>query len=171
MIQLIKRETKNRLKGKEARIIVKINSLTDDKIVRALYRASQAGVKIDLIVRGICVLRPGIKGLSENIRVISIVGRFLEHSRIFYFANGGDEEVYLGSADWMHRNLDRRVEAVVPVNDKRIVKYLHDEVLSAYLRDNRNSQLLDSNGNYSKIEPSSDEDAFNSQMYFLGHDV
>ena len=171
MIELIKRETKNKLKGKEARIIVKINSLADDKIVRALYRASQAGVEIDLIVRGICVLRPGISGLSENIRVVSIVGRFLEHSRIFYFANGGDDEVYIGSADWMHRNLDRRVEAVVPIKDKSIVKYLKDEVLQAYLRDNINSQILIENGNYSELSPSNDEIGFDSQMYFVGHDI
>ncbi len=171
MLDLIKRETNNKLKGKDARIIVKINSLTDDKIVRALYRASQAGVEIDLIVRGICVLRPGIKGLSENIRVVSIVGRFLEHSRLFYFANGGNEEIYLGSADWMHRNLDRRVEAVVPVNDKQLVKYLKDEALSAYLRDNLNAQLLDSDGEYTPVEPSPDEDLFDSQLYFVGHDI
>ena len=171
MLQLIKRETKNKLKGKEAKIIVKINSLTDDKIVRALYRASQAGVEIDLIVRGICVLRPGIKGLSENIRVVSIVGRFLEHSRIFYFANGGDADVYIGSADWMHRNLDRRVEAVVPVNDKRFAKYLKEQVLASYLKDNCNAQLLDSDGVYSNVEAEAAEGKFDSQMYFAGLDI
>ncbi|MEZ5346220.1 MAG: polyphosphate kinase 1 [Pyrinomonadaceae bacterium] len=171
MLELIDRETKNKLKGKPARIIVKINSLTDDKIVRALYRASQAGVEIDLIVRGICVLRPGIEGLSENIRVVSVIGRFLEHSRIFYFANGGEEELYIGSADWMHRNLDRRVEAVVPVKDKRLVKYIKNEALSAYLKDNVNAQILDSSGKYSPIERGRDEKLFDSQMFFVGSDV
>ena len=171
MIKLIKRERQNKLKGREARIVVKINSLTDDKIVRALYRASQAGVEIDLIVRGICVLRPGIKGLSENIRVVSIVGRFLEHSRIFYFANGGDEEVYMGSADWMHRNLDRRVEAVVPVKDKRIVKYLKEKFLIAYLQDTTNAQTLKEDGTYEKLSLNESDAPFDSQMYFEGHDI
>ncbi len=170
MVEFINRETKNKLKGKEARIIVKINSLTDDKIVRALYRASQAGVEIDLIVRGICVLRPGIQGLSENIRVVSIVGRFLEHSRIFYFANGGDEEIYIGSADWMHRNLDRRVEAVVPIKDRNLLRVLRDDVLNAYLRDTSNAQILNVDGHYERIIPSSEEEIFNSQMYFVGRD-
>ena len=171
MIEMIKRETNNKLNGKKAKIVVKINSLTDDKIVRALYSASQAGVKIDLIIRGICVLRPGIKGLSENIRVVSIVGRFLEHSRIFYFANGGKEEVYLGSADWMHRNLDRRVEAVIPVKDSRIVKYIKEEILTTYLRDNCNAQILDSRGNYTRIEPAAGKDLIDSQTHFVGHDI
>ncbi len=168
MLELIDRETANKLEGKDAVIIVKINSLTDDKIVRALYRASQAGVKIDLIVRGICVLRPGIEGISDNIRVVSIVGRFLEHSRIFYFANGGDEEIYIGSADWMHRNLDRRVEAVVPIKDDRLKNHIKDQVLNAYLRDNKNAQILKSDGTYEKITTESDEEIFDSQLFFVG---
>ncbi len=168
MLELIDRETANKLEGKDAVIIVKINSLTDDKIVRALYRASQAGVKIDLIVRGICVLRPGIEGISDNIRVVSIVGRFLEHSRIFYFANGGDEEIYIGSADWMHRNLDRRVEAVVPIKDDRLKKHIKDQVLNAYLRDNKNAQILKSDGTYEKITVESDDAKFDSQLFFVG---
>ena len=168
MLELIDRETANKLDGKDAGIIVKINSLTDDKIVRALYRASQAGVKVDLIVRGICVLRPGIKGLSENISVVSIVGRFLEHSRIFYFANGGNDEIYIGSADWMHRNLDRRVEAVVPIKDPRLKKHIKDEILSAYLKDNVNAQILKSDGTYEKITVKSHDSEFNSQLYFVG---
>ena len=169
MIKFINRETKNKRNGKDARIIVKINSLTDDKIARALYRASQAGVKIDLIVRGICVLRPGIKGLSENIRVISIVGRFLEHSRIFYFANGGKEAIYIGSADWMHRNLDRRVEAIVPIKDPRLAEYLKKEVLGSYLKDNVNSCFLNADGSYLKVV--SDEEKFDSQLFFVGKDI
>ncbi|REJ79166.1 MAG: polyphosphate kinase 1 [Acidobacteria bacterium] len=171
MLKLIKRETRNRQDGKPARIIAKLNSLTDDKIVRALYRASQAGVEIDLIVRGICVLRPGIKGLSENIRVVSIVGRFLEHHRIFYFANGGDEEIYIGSADWMHRNLDRRVEAVVPIKDPELGRYLKDEVLGAYLRDTANARILGEDGEYSRLRGEDGERPFDSQIYFEGHDV
>ncbi len=171
MIELIARETENKKSGKEARIIVKINSLTDDKIINALYRASQAGVRIDLIIRGICTLRPGIKGLSENIRVISIVGRFLEHSRVFYFANDGKVEIYIGSADWMHRNLDRRVEAVVPINDTKLKQYLKEEVLAAYLQDNVNSSLLKSDGTYEKITIGEGETEFDSQMYFVGQEI
>ncbi|MCO6511840.1 MAG: polyphosphate kinase 1 [Aridibacter famidurans] len=171
MLKLIKRETRNKQDGKPARIIAKLNSLTDDKIVRALYRASQAGVEIDLIVRGICVLRPGIKGLSENIKVISIVGRFLEHHRIFYFANAGDEEIYIGSADWMHRNLDRRVEAVVPIKDRQLGEYLKNEVLGAYLRDTANARVLGEDGEYTRIRRNDGKRPFDSQMYFEGHDI
>ncbi len=170
-LELINRETENKNAGKDARIIVKINSLTDDKIVRALYRASQAGVKIDLIVRGICVLRPGIVGLSENIRVVSIVGRFLEHSRVFYFANGGKDEIYIGSADWMHRNLDRRVEAVVPIKDKKLAKYLKEEILGAYLQDNVNARILKSDGSYEFISADSEIEKFDAQMYFVGQEI
>ena len=168
MLELIERETANKLDGKDAHIIVKINSLTDDKIVRALYRASQAGVKIDLIVRGICVLRPGIEGLSENIRVVSIVGRFLEHSRVFYFANGGNNEIYIGSADWMHRNLDRRVEAVAPIKDNQLKQYIKEEILGAYLQDNANAQILKADGTYEKITVKPEESEFDSQLYFVG---
>ena len=171
MIELIRRETENKKNGKEARIIVKINSLTDDKIIAALYRASQAGVKTDLIVRGICTLRPGIEGLSENIRVVSIVGRFLEHSRIFYFANDGSQEIYIGSADWMHRNLDRRVEAIVPIKDAKLKQYLKEEILAAYLQDNVNASVLQSDGTYKKINAGEDEIKFDSQIYFVGQEI
>ena len=171
MLDLINRETKNKLGGKEARIIVKINSLTDEEIVTALYRASQAGVQIDLIVRGICVLRPQIEGLSENIRVVSIVGRFLEHSRIFYFANGGNEEIYIGSADWMQRNLDRRVEAAVPINDKNLKRYLKEKVLEIYLRDTVNARALSADGDYEKVSRGKSDTPFDSQMYFVGKNV
>ncbi len=167
ILELIAREIENIQNGREARIIVKINSLTDDKIIRELYRASRAGVKIDLIIRGICTLRPGIEGLSENIRVTSIVGRFLEHSRIFYFASGGAEEVYIGSADWMHRNLERRVEAVVPIKDAALKQYLKEEVLAAYLQDNTNASLLKPDGSYEKISAGEGEIEFDSQMYFV----
>ncbi len=171
MLEFINRETKHKLDGKVGRIIVKINSLTDEEIVTALYRASQAGVKIDLIVRGICVLRPQIEGLSENIRVVSIVGRFLEHSRIFYFANGGDEEIYIGSADWMQRNLDRRVEAAVPINDKKLKRYLKEKILEVYLQDNVNARVLNADGNYEKVLTGKDNVSFDSQMYFVGKGI
>jgi len=171
MLEFINRETKHKLDGKVGRIIVKINSLTDEEIVTALYRASQAGVKIDLIVRGICVLRPQIEGLSENIRVVSIVGRFLEHSRIFYFANGGDEEIYIGSADWMQRNLDRRVEAAVPINDKKLKRYLKEKILEVYLQDNVNARVLNADGNYEKALTGKDNVSFDSQMYFVGKGI
>lgn len=170
MIEMIDRETAHQMSGKSSRIIVKINSLTDDKIVRALYRASQAGVKIDLIVRGICVLRPGIEGLSENIRVISIVGRFLEHSRVFYFQNGGDEELFIGSADWMHRNLDRRVEAVVPISDQKLRRHIKEDILAIYLRDTANARILMSDGTYQKVKARQPEDDFDAQLYFVGRE-
>jgi polyphosphate kinase len=171
MIKLIEREIENQKSGKDARIVVKINSLTDDKIIQTLYAASQAGVKTDLIVRGICALRPGIEGVSENIRVISVVGRFLEHSRIFYFANGGEEEIYIGSADWMHRNLDRRVEAIAPINDKKIKNFIKEEILDIYLKDTVNARLLNADGTYQKLDPASKEDPFDSQLYFVGNDL
>ncbi|HSB11633.1 MAG TPA: polyphosphate kinase 1, partial [Blastocatellia bacterium] len=138
---LIDRETEHQKAGRPSRIIAKINSLTDTKVIRALYGASQEGVPIDLIVRGVCALRPGVPGLSDTITVTSIVGRFLEHSRIFYFLNGGEEDIYIGSADWMQRNLDRRVELVAPIEDPRLKKHLKDEVLDVCLRDNVKARL------------------------------
>ncbi|NET51521.1 MAG: RNA degradosome polyphosphate kinase, partial [Merismopedia sp. SIO2A8] len=126
--------------------------LVDPQIIATLYEASQAGVQIDLIVRGICCLRPGLKGISDNVRVISIVGRYLEHSRIFYFYNGGQEEVYIGSADWMPRNLDRRVEAVVLVEDPEITKDIQ-EILGIMLADNRQAWDLQVDGQYIQRQP------------------
>ena len=134
-LKLIRHERDLARQGKEGRIIVKLNSLVEESLIVALYEASQAGVKIDLIVRGICCLRPGVPGVSENIRVISIVGRFLEHSRIFYFGNGGKPKVYLGSADWMPRNLFRRVEVVFPVLDPGLRKRITDVIIPGYLAD------------------------------------
>jgi polyphosphate kinase len=139
---LIEREAEHARQGKEARIIAKMNALLDKAVVQALYRASQAGVQIDLIVRGICALRPGVRGVSDNIRVRSIVGRFLEHSRIFYFANAGAEEIYMGSADWMPRNLYERVEVLVPVRDEMLRQRVRHEILDAYLADNRKARIL-----------------------------
>jgi polyphosphate kinase len=166
MIEFIEREAAHRRKGRPARIVVKINSLTDIQIVRALYAASQAGVEVDLIVRGTCTLRPGLAGVSETVRVRSVVGRFLEHSRVFYFENGGDEEVYIGSADWMSRNLDRRVEVVVPVDDPDIKRVLRDEILDAYLRDNVRARLLQSDGSYVRARPADGEAPFSAQEFF-----
>jgi polyphosphate kinase len=141
-IALIDREAAHAQQGKPARIIAKMNALLDKNIVQALYRASQAGVEIDLIVRGICALRPGVRGVSDNIRVRSIVGRFLEHSRIYYFGNGGDEQIYIGSADWMPRNLYERVEVLVPLRDEMLRQRVHSEILDAYLADNRKARIL-----------------------------
>ena len=166
MLALIERETRHRLKGRPARVVAKINSLTDLGCIRALYEASQAGVEIDLVVRGICALRPGVPGLSDNIRVVSIVGRFLEHSRLFYFANGGQEEVYTGSADWMARNLERRVEVVTPVRDAHLREQLKEVVLAAYLRDNVKARRLLPDGTYERVRPAPGEEPFDSQMYF-----
>ena len=153
-IEMVDREADNAVAGKPARIIAKMNALVDAEIIQHLYEASQAGVEIDLIVRGICCLRPGIAGISDHIRVISIVGRFLEHSRIFYFANAGDEEIYFGSADWMPRNFDRRVEVVTPVEDRR----LHPRVcslLDTLLADNRQAWDLGPDGTYVQRKPGS----------------
>jgi polyphosphate kinase len=141
-IALIEREAEHARQGKPARIIAKMNALLDKNIIQALYRASQAGVEIDLIVRGICALRPGVRGVSDNIRVRSIVGRFLEHSRIYYFSNGGAEELYIGSADWMPRNLYERVEVLVPLWDEMLRQRVRSEILDAYLADNRKARIL-----------------------------
>ncbi|HEY8224406.1 MAG TPA: polyphosphate kinase 1 [Pyrinomonadaceae bacterium] len=165
-VKLIQRETAHAKAGRPARIIAKVNSLTDLAIVRALYLASGAGVSIDLIVRGICMLRPGVPELSENIRVRSIVGRFLEHSRIFYFQNNGKEEVYIGSADWMYRNLSRRVEVAVPIKDPRMKAHLKDTVLTAYLRDNVNARELQPDGSYVRVKQGEGEKRFDSQLEF-----
>ncbi len=167
MVGLIEREIEHHRSGRPSRIIIKINSLTDTKIIRTLYEASQAGISISLIVRGVCCLRPGIVGLSDNIFVISIVGRFLEHSRIFYFANGGQEEIYVGSADWMQRNLDRRIELIFPVEDEKLKQRLKNEILEISLMDNVGARKLLSDGSYERLQPKSNEPTINSQMTFL----
>src|SRR5215216_5766073 len=168
MMELIKRETGHALAGRPAHIAAKVNRLTDLEIIEALYQASQAGVQIDLIVRGACMIRPGEPGLSQTIHVRSVVGRFLEHSRIFYFENAGDEEVYTGSADWMSRNLDRRVEVVAPVLDPQLKKYLKDTVIAAYLRDNVKARIMNSDGSYERPPVGIGEEPFNSQLFFEG---
>ncbi|MEQ1757602.1 MAG: polyphosphate kinase 1 [Vicinamibacterales bacterium] len=148
--ELIKRETEHARNGRPAHLVFKMNSLTDDQMVRALYRASQAGVDIDLIVRGTCCLRPGIAGVSDRIQVRSIIGRFLEHSRVYWFANGGADEMYIGSADLMERNLDRRVETLTPIRDAARRQHLREIVLGTCLRDNARAWLLDEHGHYAR---------------------
>jgi polyphosphate kinase len=165
LTELIERETAHAREGRPAKLIIKVNSVTDDQMIRVLYRASQAGVSIDLIVRGTCSLRPGISGISDNIRVRSIVGRMLEHSRIFWFLNGGQEEMFIGTADLMERNLERRVETISPVRDPDLLAHLRDVVLNAYLRDTVRAMVLDSSGRYNR--PPADGEPFNAQQYLL----
>jgi polyphosphate kinase len=149
-IALIDREARNAKRGRPARIIAKMNALVDPPVIQALYRASQAGVEIDLIVRGQCALVPGLRGVSSRIRVRSIVGRFLEHSRIFYFENAGEPEIYLGSADWMQRNLYERVEVLFPLKDEGLRRRIKEEILPAYLADTRAARLLGADGKFSR---------------------
>lgn len=165
---LIDREIEHQKAGRRARIILKINRLADKQMIAKLYEASRAGVRIELIVRGICMLRPGVPGLSDTIRVRSIVGRFLEHSRVFYFANGGNEELYLGSADLMSRNLKHRIEVLAPIRDPALKTYLKDVMLAAYLRDNVKARELRSDGTYVHPSNSDNGEKFNSQEFFVG---
>jgi len=166
-IALIDRETHHAKKGKPARIIAKVNAVIDPPIIQALYRASRAGVDIDLIVRGQCSLVPGLRGVSSRIHVRSIVGRFLEHSRIFYFANAGDPEVLLGSADWMPRNLYERVEVLFPVKDPQHRERVCNEILASYLADTRKARLLGSNGHYSRPKAVRNGQGFSAQEHFM----
>jgi polyphosphate kinase len=160
-LELVQREIENKRKGKPARIIAKLNQLEDPEMIKALCEASAAGVSIDLIIRGFCCLRPGVPGRTENIRVRSIIGRFLEHSRIYYFANGSDDplkgDIYIGSADWMYRNLSKRVEVVTPILSDGPKEKLW-EILSVYLNDTRNSWTLANDGVYSRLIPAHDAD-------------
>jgi polyphosphate kinase len=165
-LELITREINRSSPEFPGRIMAKMNALADQDVIKALYRASQAGVKVILNVRGICMLVPGIKGLSDNIRVVSVIDHYLEHSRIYYFANGGAEEVYLSSADLMTRNLERRVELMFPILQDNLRKTVF-EILSVYFRDNSNAWLLDSEGVWTRLEPSQGEKAFRAQSYFL----
>jgi len=166
MNALFDREIEHKKAGRPARIIAKFNRLADQQIIEKLYEVSRAGVDVDLIVRGICMLRPGIVGLSENIRIRNVVGRFLEHSRVFYFANGGDEDLYIGSADWRARNLKRRIEVVTPVTDSEAKRFLRDVLLNAYLRDDLKARELQPDGSYARI-PSGSSSGFNSQDFFM----
>ena len=165
-LHLIQREIEHQKQGYPSYIIAKMNSLVDPEIIKALYEASQLGVNIDLIIRGMCCLRPKVKGLSDRIRVISVIGRFLEHSRIFYFSNGGDEQVYIGSADWMPRNLDARVEVITPIEDPSLVKELK-QILEIVLADNRQAWDLRSDGTYIQRHPKDGEPEMSSQKHFM----
>ncbi|HTZ53021.1 MAG TPA: polyphosphate kinase 1, partial [Spirochaetia bacterium] len=147
---LIRREIEHRRSGGEGHLVFKINSLVDKAMIQLLYDASRAGVRIDLVVRGMCSLRPGIPGVSENVHVTSIVGRFLEHSRVFWFRNGGKAEVYLGSADLMGRNLDRRVEILFPVPDPRLVAHIRGDILGTYLSDSAKARVMQPDGSYQR---------------------
>ena len=164
---LILREIEHAGQGRKARLIFKLNSLVDPHMIQLLYKASQAGVQVDLLVRGMCCLRPAIKGVSENIRVISIVGRYLEHSRVFYFQNDGREEIYLGSADLMTRNLNHRVEVVFPVENKGHIKYLRQHVLETYFKDNTRARILQSDGTYMRLTPEAGKDVIDVQEKFM----
>jgi polyphosphate kinase len=169
ILERIEREVAIQQKSGNGHIIFKINALVDPKVISALYRASQAGVQIDLIVRGICCLRPGMPGLSETIRVRSIVGRFLEHSRVYYFGNGGSEEILLGSADMMQRNLDGRVETLFPIDDPLLRAALRDNLLQCMLNDTVNARELQPNGSYVRILPDPGEPPFDCQAWFITH--
>ncbi|MFT4257542.1 MAG: polyphosphate kinase 1 [Pseudoxanthomonas sp.] len=167
LLKKIERETRLARAGKPARIIAKINALNEARVIRALYAASQAGVQIDLIVRGACTLRPGVPGVSDNIRVRSIVGRFLEHSRVYWFGNDGDAEIYCASADWLERNLLHRVEVCFPLLDEALAKRVFDEALQNYLDDNSNAWTLDADGAYHKLSPGDGEAPHSAQMTLL----
>jgi polyphosphate kinase len=167
VISMIDREARHARRGRPARMIVKMNAVVDPPVIQALYRASQAGVEIDLIVRGQCALVPGVRGLSSRIKVRSIVGRFLEHSRIYYFENGGKPELFLGSADWMPRNLYERVEAMFPLKDPKLCARVCDEILSSYLADTRKARILNSDGTYSRPRSVRNGHGFSAQEHFM----
>jgi polyphosphate kinase len=167
MLELIARETENARRGLPARIVAKLNSLAERQIIEALYGASQAGVQIDLIVRGICSLRPGMKGLSENIRVRSIVDRFLEHSRIYYFENACQPEVFISSADWLPRNCFRRIETAFPIEDGVLRERAIKELLAITLADNTKARFLEEDGSYRRAAPGNREKAHRSQFEFI----
>jgi len=166
---LIRREIGFAMAKQKARLIFKVNSIVDPGMISLLYEASQAGVQIDLLVRGMCCLKVGIKGVSENIKVTSIVGRYLEHSRLYYFLNGGSDEIYLGSADLMQRNLDHRVEVVFPLEKPEHVRYLRDEVLEKYLQDNLRARVMQADGKYKRLKPGPDQEGIDIQEWLMTH--
>ncbi len=171
MIERIEREIDSHLEHGNGHLIFKMNALVDPQIIHALYRASQAGVRIDLIVRGICCLRPGVEGVSETIHVRSIVGRFLEHSRVYYFRNGGDEEILLGSADMMQRNLDHRVETLFPIEDSVLREAILERLLKSELADTVNARELMPDGSYVRVQPANGEPPFDCQAWFILHSL
>ncbi|OGU67347.1 MAG: hypothetical protein A2W30_04780 [Ignavibacteria bacterium RBG_16_36_9] len=167
MLEKVFRAIENAKAGKEGKIIWKMNSLVDPQTISALYEASNEGVKIDLIVRGICCLVPGVEGLSENIKVRSIVGRFLEHSRVFYFYNDGNEEMYMGSADIMQRNLDGRVETLFPVENEKIRTDVMKTLMKAALKDNQKARILLPDMSYKMVTPLNGAKPINSQEWLM----
>jgi polyphosphate kinase len=169
IIKRINREISRQHQHEDGYLAFKLNSLVDKACIQALYRASQAGVKIDLLIRGMCGLRPGIPGLSETITVTSLVGRFLEHSRCLYFRNGGNDELFLGSADLMPRNMDRRVEILFPVEKPKLRAFIVETVLRPYLKDNLQTRRLQADGTYAGIKPITDESSFRAQDWFLAN--
>ncbi|HBP87913.1 MAG TPA: polyphosphate kinase 1, partial [Nitrospiraceae bacterium] len=169
IIERINREISRQLQHGDGYLAFKVNSLVDKACIQALYRASQAGVKIELLVRGMCGLRPGIPGLSQTITVTSLVGRFLEHSRCFYFRNGGQDELFLGSADLMPRNMDRRVEILFPIENPTLRTFIVETVLRPYLKDNMHTRQLQADGTYRRVKPSDDEIPFQAQSWFIAN--
>ncbi len=165
--EMVRHEMERHQKHGDGHIILKINHLVDKPVIKLLYQASQVGVKIDLIIRGMCSLRPGVKGVSENIRVTSILGRFLEHSRIYYFYNGGNEKVYMGSADLMPRNLNQRVEVLFPIEASHLVRYIRDDILAVYLADNVKARVMLPDGSYRRVLPRQGEFEISAQDVFL----
>jgi polyphosphate kinase len=169
VLDRIDREAEHHKENGQGYLAFKMNSLVDKACIEALYRASQVGVKIDLQVRGICCLRPGIPGVSQNVTVTSIVGRFLEHPRIYYFDNGGEPEVLLGSADLMPRNLDRRVEQLFPIEDPDLRESVHEHILCVHLKDNQKARRLLPDGTYEPVVPQDGEPELNSQLWMIEH--
>jgi polyphosphate kinase len=169
MCAMIEREIEHQKNEGNGHLIFKTNAIVDKKMIKQLYKASIAGVKIDLLVRGICCLRPGLEDVSENIRVISVLGRFLEHSRIYYFHNGGHPEIYMGSADIMPRNLDDRVEILFPVQEPGIIKYLRKTVLDLYLSENLRAWHMDPDGNYRHLNSDSRKKIIDPQVWLTKH--
>jgi polyphosphate kinase len=169
ILSRIEREIENQRQDGNGRLIFKMNALVDKPCIQALYRASQVGVKVDLQVRGICCLRPEVAGISENITVTSIVGRFLEHSRIYYFHNRGEPEILLGSADLMPRNLDRRVEQMFPIEDSDLKKSIYQHILSVHLKDNVQARRMLPDGSYERVQPQEGEPKLNSQPWMIEH--
>jgi polyphosphate kinase len=167
MVKRIDREIERHRQQGNGRLAFKLNALLDKGIIQALYRASMAGVKVDLNVRGLCSLRPGVPGISDNIRVTSIISRFLEHSRIYYFRNGGEEEILLGSSDMMTRNLDRRVEVLFPVSDDRIREAVKNDILEVHLRDNVKARELMPDGSWRRVVRKEGEEPLDSQEWLL----
>ena len=169
--KLIRREIEHAQNGRHAHMVLKVNSVVDPQFIELLYEASQAGVKVDLLVRGMCCLRPGLKGVSDNIKVISIVGRYLEHSRVFYFLNNGKEEIYMGSADLMRRNQDHRVEVVFPVEYKPHIDYLRHGMLAAYFSDNVRARVMKPDGTYVRLNPPSADKAVDIQEWLMKNNL